>query len=264
MSVSSKRLRFEILKRDGFACRYCGVTAVAAPLHVDHVVPEAKGGTDDPANLVTACRDCNLGKSDRSLDESRLAASITADELREQAETVTAYLDAQKSLEAARAGVTDWLVGIWQEDVDGRGMPRPLARALGAVASKHRLEDIASAIRAVGKKGLRRDDDRARYFYGVLRKMRADREAPPIDWPELLWGAGADLIDASYELHLLKEFAGDVLVELVRNPRGATFEWLARNLVRMATQAGTASVTAQRKAEAANNAARPEGEERAA
>lgn len=145
MSISSKRLRFEILKRDGFACRYCGVTAVASPLHIDHVIPKSKGGTDDAANLVTACRDCNLGKSATPLDESRIP-SVTADDLRDQAETVTAYLDAQKALEAARDEVADWLVGLWQAEVDERGMPRSLARGLGAVASRHRLDDIATAI----------------------------------------------------------------------------------------------------------------------
>lgn len=57
--------RFAILERDSFTCRYCGRSAATVELHVDHIKPVAKGGSDDPANLVTACRDCNLGKSDR-------------------------------------------------------------------------------------------------------------------------------------------------------------------------------------------------------
>lgn len=60
-------VRFGILERDGFACRYCGARAPDAELVVDHVVPVAAGGTDDPTNLVTACQDCNAGKSDRIL-----------------------------------------------------------------------------------------------------------------------------------------------------------------------------------------------------
>lgn len=62
MSVS-KRLRFEILRRDNHACRYCGATAPEVKLLVDHVVPEALGGPTEPANLVTACEPCNSGKS---------------------------------------------------------------------------------------------------------------------------------------------------------------------------------------------------------
>lgn len=59
----SKRLRYEILRRDNHACRYCGAAAPDVKLTVDHVAPITLGGGDDPANLVTACTDCNSGKS---------------------------------------------------------------------------------------------------------------------------------------------------------------------------------------------------------
>lgn len=60
----TKGLRFDVMNRDGFRCRYCGRTqASGATLHVDHVKPVSGGGTNDIANLVTACSDCNLGKS---------------------------------------------------------------------------------------------------------------------------------------------------------------------------------------------------------
>jgi hypothetical protein len=59
----SKRLRFEILRRDNHTCRYCGGAAPDVKLTVDHVIPETLGGTDLPDNLVAACADCNSGKS---------------------------------------------------------------------------------------------------------------------------------------------------------------------------------------------------------
>lgn len=59
----SKRLRYEVLRRDNHTCRYCGATAPDVPLRVDHVTPVALGGTDTPDNLVTACEPCNSGKS---------------------------------------------------------------------------------------------------------------------------------------------------------------------------------------------------------
>lgn len=56
-------LRFLILSRDGFRCRYCGRSADDGTiLHVDHLHPKSKGGENVESNLVTACRDCNLGK----------------------------------------------------------------------------------------------------------------------------------------------------------------------------------------------------------
>lgn len=60
----SSRKRFMVLERDGYTCQYCGARAPEARLHVDHIVPVSKGGTNDLDNLVTACEQCNLGKSD--------------------------------------------------------------------------------------------------------------------------------------------------------------------------------------------------------
>jgi hypothetical protein len=64
----SKRLRFKILKRDGFTCRYCGAKAPTVELQVDHVTPRVAGGSDRPSNLVTACVGCNQGKGATPLD----------------------------------------------------------------------------------------------------------------------------------------------------------------------------------------------------
>lgn len=66
-------LRFEILKRDGFACCYCGYgRKQGVLLQVDHVTPKAAGGTDAPTNLATSCFDCNAGKAARKLSERLL------------------------------------------------------------------------------------------------------------------------------------------------------------------------------------------------
>ncbi|MGL4943487.1 MAG: HNH endonuclease [Thermoguttaceae bacterium] len=39
-------------------------------MHVDHIVPRSKGGTNDDDNLQTLCQKCNLGKS--NLDDTNL------------------------------------------------------------------------------------------------------------------------------------------------------------------------------------------------
>jgi len=62
-----KSVRFEILKRDNFTCRYCGRASPEVVLNVDHVTPTSKGGTDDWDNLITSCFDCNAGKSGRPI-----------------------------------------------------------------------------------------------------------------------------------------------------------------------------------------------------
>jgi len=61
-------VRFKLLQRDAYRCQLCGRTASqGAQLEVDHRIPVAKGGTNDPSNLWTLCWDCNRGKSDRDL-----------------------------------------------------------------------------------------------------------------------------------------------------------------------------------------------------
>jgi hypothetical protein len=65
----SVRTRFEVLKRDSFTCRYCGRKTPEVVLQVDHVIPSSQGGSNDMENLVTACWECNSGKSDKPLSE---------------------------------------------------------------------------------------------------------------------------------------------------------------------------------------------------
>lgn len=74
----SRRLRFEILLRDNHTCRYCGAKAPDVEMTVDHVLPVALGGTDDPGNLVAACKDCNGGKA-ASTPGAPLLAQVAAD-----------------------------------------------------------------------------------------------------------------------------------------------------------------------------------------
>jgi len=78
----SKRVRFEVLRRDGFRCRYCGTSATdGAGLVVDHVIPTALGGTDEPSNLVAACSDCNAGKA-ATAPSAEMVDDVFADSLR--------------------------------------------------------------------------------------------------------------------------------------------------------------------------------------
>ena len=51
-----------VWNRDGGACVRCGS---AERLHFDHVIPVAKGGSDDAVNIQLLCQTCNLRKSDK-------------------------------------------------------------------------------------------------------------------------------------------------------------------------------------------------------
>jgi 5-methylcytosine-specific restriction protein A len=55
----------ESVLRENPRCVRCGVTADESVLHVDHILPLAKGGSNDPGNLQVLCRECNLGKGSK-------------------------------------------------------------------------------------------------------------------------------------------------------------------------------------------------------
>ena len=60
------KTKFDVLKRDGFCCVYCGKKAPDVQLHVDHIVPVSSGGENDLDNLAAACAECNMGKGKRT------------------------------------------------------------------------------------------------------------------------------------------------------------------------------------------------------
>lgn len=93
----SKKLRFEIFKRDGFVCQYCGGHPPDVVLHVDHIKPVVEGGTNDEHNLVTSCGPCNLGKGARSLTEIPQSLEERARETAEREEQVRGYHEVMES-----------------------------------------------------------------------------------------------------------------------------------------------------------------------
>lgn len=62
------RIRFVVLQRDNFTCQYCGRSAPEVILNVDHIYPSSLGGKTIIENLITSCRECNVGKSNVPLD----------------------------------------------------------------------------------------------------------------------------------------------------------------------------------------------------
>ena len=61
--------RLAIYARDNFDCIYCqSIFPLAyngAGLTLEHIIPRSKGGTHEPANLVTACGRCNSSRQHR-------------------------------------------------------------------------------------------------------------------------------------------------------------------------------------------------------
>lgn len=121
----SKRLRYEILRRDGNRCKYCGATSDEVKLTVDHVIPTALGGSDQPDNLVAACADCNAGKTSTSPD-SPLIDDVANDALR-WGRAMELAAEYEKISQAERERQIQHVVEAWcfDRDLYDRDIPVP-------------------------------------------------------------------------------------------------------------------------------------------
>jgi 5-methylcytosine-specific restriction protein A len=55
-----QKLRKLILIRDSYLCQVCLELGRPTPAtQVDHIIPKASGGSDDPGNLRALCRPCH-------------------------------------------------------------------------------------------------------------------------------------------------------------------------------------------------------------
>lgn len=172
----SKRLRYEVLRRDGHTCRYCGRSAPEVRLTVDHVVPVALGGSDAPDNLVASCGDCNSGKSATPPDANQVA-EVRADALR-WAEAIRATAQEMVADSEQRGALRQrffrawqtWKVGDrpvdlpgnWRESVDSfLAAGLPLAVLIDCI-------DLAMGRRKVPS------EDKFRYMCGIAWKRVAE------------------------------------------------------------------------------------------
>lgn len=95
----TKKIRFEVFKRDGFKCAYCGKEPPLVVLEVDHIDPKSKGGKDEINNLLTACFDCNRGKRDVPLTKIPGQLIENIEVLQEKEDQLIAYRKFIKKIE---------------------------------------------------------------------------------------------------------------------------------------------------------------------
>lgn len=177
----STRTRFEIFKRDGFRCIYCGATPMQSALHVDHVIALANGGGNEPDNLVTACGDCNLGKSAVPLDRKRYAQQ-DPEGLRDHAEQIAEYMKLQKEIAEAKSAVVDNLAFHWEKVIGA--MSQDTFNILRGLASEWPYDKLIKAMDITARKmgtpdfkyDVRTATNQGKYFSGILRKWRTEGE----------------------------------------------------------------------------------------
>lgn len=177
-----KRVRYEVLRRDGFRCRYCGGEAPDVKLTVDHVMPVVLGGADDPTNLVTACRDCNAGKSS-SAPDAQLVADVSEVGRRFTIAMLTDAADAERAERGYGLEIVEWFDAAWNAyywpsgDAKVRAPRLPTWRAavMGFDEAGITKDDFTYAIDVAFSVNTVKSADKWRYFCGVIRKILARR-----------------------------------------------------------------------------------------
>lgn len=89
-----RKLRHEVFMRDGYRCRECGASKDETSLEIDHIVPVARGGTNDIDNLQTLCRECNRMKH----TDTWVGGETNLESLEKQLSQLNELLNGKKSL----------------------------------------------------------------------------------------------------------------------------------------------------------------------
>jgi len=171
----SKRVRFEVFKRDGFTCVYCGGQPPRVILHCDHVVAVANEGTNDIDNLVTACDACNMGKGARELNAIPLSVEQKADLLREREEQIRAFNEVVSEkltrIEDSAWLVADTFIEAWGED----GIRKDWFRSIERFVDKLPLDAVVEAANIAITRMGRSKRKCFVYFCGICwRKIKRD------------------------------------------------------------------------------------------
>lgn len=160
----SKRTRFEVFKRDKFTCQYCGKHPPEVILEVDHITPVAEGGTNEEANLITSCRDCNRGKAAVPLSVAPKSLAEKAAETIESEEQLAGY---RSVMEARAQRIEDdaWEVAdALLFDASKRGIRRDWLRSIKTFNERLPIHSVKDAADIALASGPRSETGRFLYF----------------------------------------------------------------------------------------------------
>ncbi|MDP2779763.1 HNH endonuclease [Devosia sp.] len=179
----SKKDRFEVFKRDKFTCQYCGRSAPEVVLQVDHITPVSKQGEDDVLNLITCCKDCNAGKSDRELTDDTAIRKRKAqlDELQERREQIEMMVEWQRGLIGLGDQQLESAADLWNSLTPGYYLNDYGRQELKKIIGRFGFQAILEAMRTSAQQYLKRDEegnithesvDKANDFVGRIAAAR--------------------------------------------------------------------------------------------
>lgn len=171
----SKGRRFDIFRRDGFTCQYCGQQPPDVVLEVDHILPVSRGGNNDEMNLIAACFACNRGKAAKPLDRpQRPDADLEWLELQQELAELRRYQEAKRLREATIQDTIELLQDTWVDisGLDWAPAGHVIRKMLNHFAPET-VEDALSnvAVKVAGGYISKSSQDWIPYTWGVLKQL---------------------------------------------------------------------------------------------
>ena len=171
----SKKTRFEVFKRDGFRCQYCGSHPPDVVLEVDHIIPVCDGGENGIDNLLVSCFNCNRGKAGSSLTSIPKSLDEKAREIAEQEDQIAGYREIMQSrldrIESDMWQVADAIIPRSSEN----GFRRDWLQSIKRFNDILPLHEVLEAAEIALSRKPYSEGQRFRYFCGVCwRKSRGE------------------------------------------------------------------------------------------
>lgn len=173
----STRVRFEVFKRDGFTCQYCGATPPSVVLHVDHIQPVKLGGDNSQDNLITACERCNLGKAAVPLSSVPKSLAEKASDVAEREAQIAGYTEIMLQSRERLERETWIVVDVLSPGASENGFPNSKFNSVKRFVSSLGVVETLEAAEITRAKFYRHSTASFKYFCGVCwSKLRARDE----------------------------------------------------------------------------------------
>lgn len=158
----SKKMRFEVFKRDSFTCQYCGQKAPDVILHIDHIKPVKLGGTNKIINLITSCVNCNLGKKANELSDNSvvLKQQKQAEKLQERREQLRMIMQWQEGLDSIDEDIKKSINKYWSDNLEGQySLNEHGLKRIMSIVKKYSLQEVLEVIKISIGQYTRRDEN---------------------------------------------------------------------------------------------------------
>ena len=172
----SKRLRFEVFKRDSFQCQYCGAHPPDVILHCDHIEAVSTGGKTEIDNLVTACQPCNLGKSNIPLGSVPQSMADRAAEVIERESQIAGYEAVMKAKRMRLEADAQEVLEVFCEASARDGIPKDHFTSIKRFVDKLGLDCVLGAVERAGQEHRYNYNRQFKYFCGICWNKIREQE----------------------------------------------------------------------------------------